>query len=73
MKEEALKLARRIAQHSTPVIRLAKRTVKRAEEMSLSAGIASHLDLQSALGSYKDAHEGVAAVLEKREPKWKNE
>lgn len=59
---------------STPVLRLTKKAVDRGLNLSLDAAIGEveriYLD---ELMRTEDAHEGLAAFMEKRKPQWKNQ
>ncbi len=58
---------------SAPVLKLTKRAVDRALNMSVNDGIASVEELYlGELMQTEDAHEGLNAYLEKRKPVWKN-
>lgn len=68
--DEALRIAQEIAKRSPVAIRLAKEAVNR----SFDAGLETGLDIERkaftvAFGG-ADAREGIAAFLEKREPRW---
>lgn len=58
---------------SAPVLKLTKRAVDRALDVSVSEGIASAEELYlGELMQTEDAHEGLNAYLQKRKPVWKN-
>jgi enoyl-CoA hydratase len=68
--DEGLRVAQEIAKRSPVAVRLAKEAVNR----SFDAGLESGLDVERkaftvAFGA-ADAREGIAAFLEKREPRW---
>jgi len=71
-REEAVKLARRIAARSAMAIRLGKEAFYRQAEMSLSDAyrFASEVMVDNMLRH--DAAEGISAFLDKREPKWED-
>ncbi|HRZ08607.1 MAG TPA: hypothetical protein P5319_01845, partial [Gemmatimonadales bacterium] len=61
-----------LASHSGPALRLAKRAVTDGADLSFKAALerAEHLYLTE-LMRLPDAHEGIAAFMEKRPPVWK--
>jgi enoyl-CoA hydratase len=69
--EEAKRVAREIAEQGPVATRLAKESVDRAYETTLSAGLeAERRSLYLAFAS-EDAHEGLTAFTEKRKPEFK--
>ena len=66
----ALGLARAVAAKAPRAVRAAKRTIARAFEGSLHATLLEERRTFLALLTTDDAHEGVAAFLEKRRPRW---
>jgi enoyl-CoA hydratase len=66
----ALELARKLAQQAPHAVRVAKRTIARAYEESLHAGLVDERRAFYALLQSDDAREGVGAFLEKRRPTW---
>ena len=69
--EEAKRVAREIAEQGPVATRLAKESVDRAYETTLSAGLeAERRALYLAFAS-EDAHEGLTAFTEKRKPEFK--
>ena len=66
----ALELARKLAQQAPHAVRVAKRTIARAFEESLHAGLIDERRAFYALLQSDDAREGVGAFLEKRRPTW---
>ena len=69
--EEAKRVARDIAEQGPVATRLAKESVDRAYETTLSAGLeAERRALYLAFAS-EDAHEGLTAFTEKRKPEFK--
>jgi enoyl-CoA hydratase len=66
--EEAIKLAERIAGMSVPVTLMAKESVNRAFETTLSEGIRFERRVFHSLFATEDQKEGMAAFLEKRPP-----
>jgi len=71
-REEAIKLARRIAAKSATAVRFGKEAFYRQIDMELSDAyrLASQVMVENMLRY--DATEGIAAFLEKREPDWKD-
>ena len=68
---EAKRVAREIATKGPVASRLAKESVNRAYETTLQAGLeAERRALYLAFAS-EDAHEGLAAFIEKRDPEFK--
>jgi enoyl-CoA hydratase/carnithine racemase len=68
--QEALELARTVAERPPIAVRLAKQAVLGAEETALSAGIESERRLYELAMASEDRVEGIRAFLEKREPKF---
>ena len=69
--EEALALAREVAERPPIAARFAKRAVLAAEEAGLSDGIAAERALFDKAMATEDRVEGMEAFLEKREPRFK--
>lgn len=69
--EEALKLANAIAARAPLAVRLAKESVNKAFEMSLSEGLAFERRNFYFLFSTEDQKEGMDAFLNKRPAQWK--
>jgi enoyl-CoA hydratase/carnithine racemase len=70
--EEAVKVAGKIANYSTPVAQMAKECVNVAEEMSLNDGLRFERGLFHATWALEDRREGMQAFTEKRQPTWKH-
>ena len=70
--EEALKIARKIAQKSALAVMAAKEAVNRAQEGSLREGLLFERRIFHALFATKDQKEGMAAFLEKRQPQFRD-
>lgn len=68
--DEARAVARSIAQRPPAAQRLAKESVKRAPDVPLEAGIEAERRGFAIAFDTADAREGLAAFLEKREPRW---
>ena len=68
--EEALELARTVAERPPIAARLAKQAVLAAEESGLSAGLENERRLYELAMATEDRVEGMQAFLEKREPKF---
>jgi enoyl-CoA hydratase/carnithine racemase len=68
--EEALDLARTVAERPPIAARLAKQAVLAAEETALGAGLESERRLYELAMATEDRVEGMTAFLEKREPKF---
>lgn len=67
----ALENARAIAGYSKPVVAFAREAVHRADEAGLREGMLFERRVFNALFSTLDQKEGMAAFIEKREPKFK--
>lgn len=65
---EALALAERIAEKSTMVLKLLKRTLLHGGDMSLASGLAHEQAMIGLVLDSKDSHEGCSAFLQKRKP-----
>jgi enoyl-CoA hydratase/carnithine racemase len=68
--EEALELARAVAERPPIAARLAKQAVLAAEETALSAGLENERRLYELAMATEDRVEGMKAFLEKREPEF---
>lgn len=69
--EEAKALAREIASKAPVAVRLAKESVNKAFESSLTDGLDYERKLFYFLFGTEDGHEGMTAFVEKRKPEWK--
>jgi enoyl-CoA hydratase/carnithine racemase len=69
--EDALALAREVAERPPIAARLGKQAVLAAEETSLSAGLESERRLYELAMATEDRVEGMRAFLEKRDPDFK--
>ncbi|MCI8212627.1 enoyl-CoA hydratase [Pseudomonas sp. S25] len=68
---EALKVAASIAEKSLPVAMMVKESVNRAFEVSLAEGIRFERRVFHAAFATEDQKEGMAAFIEKREPRFR--
>lgn len=68
--EEAMALARTVAERPPIAVRLAKQAVLAAEETALAAGLENERRLYEMTMATEDRVEGMLAFLEKREPKF---
>jgi enoyl-CoA hydratase/carnithine racemase len=71
-RAEAMKLAKKITASSALTLKIGKEAFYRQIEMPLSDAYdyASHVMVENMLA--RDAEEGIAAFIEKREPKWED-
>jgi enoyl-CoA hydratase len=72
LKDEAVKLAERIAGMSAPIAMMVKESVNRAYETTLAEGIRFERRLFHAAFATEDQKEGMAAFAEKRPPAFKH-
>ncbi len=70
--DEAVKIAARIAEMSMPAAAMAKEAVNRAFEVSLAEGVRFERRLFQSTFATEDRKEGMAAFVEKRQPKFAN-
>jgi enoyl-CoA hydratase len=70
--DEAVKTAQRIAEMSRPIAMMVKESVNRAFETTLSEGVRFERRLFQATFAIADRAEGMAAFVEKRQPKFKH-
>jgi enoyl-CoA hydratase len=68
---EALKVASRIGELSRPSVLMAKESVNKAYEMTLSEGVKFERRLFHSTFATEDQKEGMAAFSEKRKPNFK--
>jgi len=71
LRERTLEIARSMAEKSPVTLALAKRALRAACEMPLSAGLTYERELFALAFATEDKEEGVRAFLEKRPPEWK--
>jgi len=69
--EEALKLAEEMAGRAPVAVRVAKKMINQAFELSLSEGLAAEKQEFYNLFATQDQREGMQAFIEKRKPEWK--
>lgn len=70
--DEATKTASRIADMSMPAVMMAKGSVNRSFESSLAEGVRYERRMFHATFSLKDQIEGMAALIDKRQPTFKH-
>ena len=70
--DEALAAAAKIASYSQPIVMMAKETVNRAQETSLSEGVRFERRLFLSMFASEDQKEGMQAFIEKRKPQFSN-
>ncbi|MGE0744578.1 MAG: enoyl-CoA hydratase [Rhodospirillales bacterium] len=70
--DEAVKTAQRIADMSQPIAMMVKESVNRAFETTLSEGVRFERRLFQSTFAIADRAEGMAAFVEKRQPKFKH-
>ena len=71
-REEAVKLARKIAAKSTAVVKIGKAAFYRQVELSLSDAYRYASEVMVENMMVRDAEEGIEAFIEKRPPKWED-
>jgi enoyl-CoA hydratase len=72
LKDEAIKVASRIADLSLPMVMMTKDSVNRAYETTLGEGVHFERRLFHSTFATEDQKEGMAAFVEKRQPDFKN-
>jgi enoyl-CoA hydratase len=70
--DEAVRTAQKIAELSLPIVMMAKESVNRAFETTLSEGVRFERRLFHSTFATEDQKEGMAAFAEKRKPAFKN-
>jgi len=71
LRARTLEVARSMAEKSPVALAIAKRAIRAAFELPLSAGLEQERDLFALAFATEDKVEGVAAFLEKRKPEWR--
>lgn len=71
VRERTLEYARKIVESATYAVSNIKLSIMNGKEMPLNVAIRYEGELQNLLFRSEDAHEGLAAFLEKRNPDWK--
>jgi enoyl-CoA hydratase/carnithine racemase len=71
-REEALKLARKIAAKSAAVVKLGKQAFYRQLEMGIADAYEHATEVMVQNMMARDAEEGIAAFVEKRQPTWED-
>jgi len=71
LEEETMALANKLAQKSPLALQMGKEAFYGMSDMEFAKAMAYSNELFAALSVTEDAHEGVDAFLNKREPKWK--
>ena len=72
LKAEAVSVAKQIAAFSRPIVRLAKESVNRAYETTLSEGVRFERRVFHSVFATEDQKEGMTAFVEKRKPNFRN-
>ena len=72
LMEEAMAAAEKIASYSRPIVMMAKETVNRAQETSLTEGIRFERRVFLSMFATEDQKEGMKAFIEKRKPQFRN-
>ena len=70
--EEALATAQKIASYSLPIVMMAKETMNRAPETTLTEGIRFERRVFLSMFATEDQKEGMKAFIEKRKPGFRN-
>ena len=71
-RDEALKLARKIAAKSTVVVKLGKEAFYRQLEMGIADAYDHATEVMVKNMMARDANEGISAFVEKRQPTWED-
>ena len=72
LRDEAIRVARQIAEYSRPIVMLTKESVNRAYETTLSEGVRFERRVFQSVFAFDDQKEGMAAFVEKRKPNFTN-
>jgi enoyl-CoA hydratase len=70
--DDAMAAAAKVASYSQPIVMMAKETVNRAQEVSLTEGARFERRLFLSMFSTDDQKEGMKAFIEKRKPEFRN-
>ncbi|HKF74912.1 MAG TPA: enoyl-CoA hydratase-related protein [Candidatus Dormibacteraeota bacterium] len=70
--EAALELAGELSRLSLPALALAREAIRRAGEIAFADGLAVEAELGALAYSLEDSAEGIAAFLQKRQPRFKD-
>lgn len=73
LMEEAMSMAKKIADKSPVVTKLAKRAIQNGADLPIDTGLLIEILSQSVVFSTKDHLEGINAFLEKRKPEYTGE
>jgi len=73
LMEEAMSMAKKIAEKSPVVTKLAKRAIQNGADLPIDTGLLIEILSQSVVFSTKDHLEGINAFLEKRKPEYTGE
>lgn len=73
LMDESIEMAKKIAKHSLPILKMAKETVNKAFETTLEQGLVFEKRVFQSTFATKDQKEGMKAFVEKRAPKFTNE
>ena len=72
LEAEVLKLAKKITSKSNLIVKIGKKAFYKQLEMPLHKAYKYTSKVMTENMMAADAHEGISAFLEKREPNWKN-
>ena len=72
LESEVLKLAKKIASKSNLLIKIGKKAFYKQLEMPIKKAYKYTSKVMTENMMFADAHEGISAFLEKRNPKWQN-
>jgi enoyl-CoA hydratase len=70
--EEAMKVAKKIAAFSLPIVMMTKESVNRSYETTLNEGLRFERRLFHSMFATEDQKEGMAAFVDKRKAQFKN-
>ncbi len=72
LKDEAMRVARKISELSAPVVMMTKESINRAFETTLAEGVRFERRLFHSMFAIEDKTEGMDAFIEKRKPHFRN-